>query len=197
VPPIPAVAAESILGAVLAGGRSRRFGSPKTLATVGGASLLELPLRALLEAFGTAVVVCKPGTPLPSLPSGVAVWHDDDPIDHPLSGILAALKRHRGRVAVLACDMPSAGAGLMRRLAAAPGPNALARSARGLEPLAAIYHPSATAGLAQGLATRAPLRATVAKLAPIEVPASASELANINHAADLAEGERPAIRTTL
>lgn len=177
------------IGAVLAGGRSRRFGSPKTLAELGGEPLIHRPLGALLEALGAAAVVCKPGTPLPPLPPGVEVWHDAEPAVHPLAGIVTALERAGGRrVAVLACDMPGATAGLVRRLAAAGEGTVVARTPAGLEPLAALYDPGAGAALRRALGERLALRRAVAALPHLEVEATPEEVANLNAPGDLRRG---------
>jgi molybdopterin-guanine dinucleotide biosynthesis protein A len=142
-----------VVGLVLAGGASSRFGSPKTLAWHAGEPLIHRPLRALLEALGTAAVACKPDTPLPDLPPGVEVWTDESEERHPLSGIVAALDRAgAGRVAVLACDMPGVTAGLVRRLCEAGEGTTVARSPGGLEPLAAVYAHEDRDRLAEALA---------------------------------------------
>lgn len=93
-----------VLGAVLAGGRSRRFGSDKALASLGNETLLAHVLR-LLTAQTDAVVVC--GRELP----GVTCLPDRPAPDlGPLGGLAAALhhgQRH-GFDAVLSapCDTP-------------------------------------------------------------------------------------------
>lgn len=93
-----------ILGAVLAGGRSRRFGADKAHALLDGQSLLDRAI-AQLAGLTESVVVC--GRRLDG-----ADWLDDAPRAGlgPLGGLLAALDcaAARGFDGVLstACDMP-------------------------------------------------------------------------------------------
>ncbi|MDT0507065.1 NTP transferase domain-containing protein [Novosphingobium sp. MMS21-SN21R] len=72
-----------ILGAVLAGGLSTRFGSDKALAELGGETLLALSVKAL-EAHSDAVVIVGrnkgPACCIPDWPS---------PNSGPLGGLLA------------------------------------------------------------------------------------------------------------
>lgn len=135
-----------ILGAVLAGGRSRRFGRDKAFADLGGATLVrraEHSLRGVaervvvvandLEAYGDAGHVVRadrvPGIgPLGGLHTAVA-WAEEEAFEG---------------VAVLATDMPFVPPSLFQALAlhltrcdlvapASGGP-------RGFEPLCAVYH---------------------------------------------------------
>lgn len=166
---------------MLAGGLSRRFGSPKTLAVLAGEPMILRPLRALTEELGSAAVVCKPDTALPSLPDGTEVWHDSSEARHPLAGIVTALERSRGeQVAVLACDMPGASSALVRRLVAAASPNAVAATDAGLEPLAAVYSPEALPALREALERSLPMREAVAALRPALVQVDAAEVRNVN-----------------
>lgn len=96
------------LGAILAGGASRRFGSPKALARIGGRTIAERVRDAIREAVGNAVVVTNdPGLfadlHLPARP-------DVHPGAGPVAGIEAALRwaEEEGRPGALvaACDMP-------------------------------------------------------------------------------------------
>lgn len=173
------------MGAVLAGGRSRRYGSPKTLAVVDGEPLIWRPIGAMREAFGNAVVVCKPETPIPELPAGTEVWYEEDFRSHPLAGIVAALRRAEGkRVAVVACDMPAVTTQVLLRLAEAGPGTVVSRSAEGLEPLAAVYDPEAVEALTKALDRELPLREAVESLAPFELEVVEAEVANVNRPAD-------------
>jgi molybdopterin-guanine dinucleotide biosynthesis protein A len=173
-------------GAVVAGGRSRRYGSPKTLAEFGGKPLIWHPIEALMEAFGSATVVCKPDTPLPELPDGAEVLYEQDPRAHPLVGIVEALRSSgERRLAVLGCDMPAVTASLMRRLAEAGPATVVAKSPGGIEPLAAVYAPAALAQLEDALAGERSLRDAVASLAPVELEVAGAEVANVNIPGDL------------
>ena len=93
-----------LLGAVLAGGHSRRFGSDKALALLNGKPLLEHAAEAI-GGYADSVVLCGRHYPdflsLPDRP---------EPDMGPLGGLNAALHRAQaeGYDAVLsvACDMP-------------------------------------------------------------------------------------------
>lgn len=78
-----------ILGAVLAGGQSSRFGSDKALAELGGHSLLALAVDRLSEWCEKVVVVGREEAPAPTLPD----W--PRPGMGPLGGIAAALRLAR------------------------------------------------------------------------------------------------------
>lgn len=125
-------------GVVLAGGASTRFGSDKALAPWRGATLVEAACASLLEVLPSVIVVAKPGQARPAAGPRVSVVFDRRELRHPLSGLEAGLAACATPWAfALACDMPFAGAGLVRRLAALRD-GAPAVAARG-EPLGAFY----------------------------------------------------------
>ena len=139
------------MAVVLAGGLSRRMGSPKALVELGGRPLLAWPLAAAAEAGLEAVVVAKPGSRLP--PLDVPVWDEPERPVHPLCGLVAALERAAPRaVVVLACDMPFVPAELIARLAAL---DAVAAAPPG-EAFPARYEPAALPVLRAGLEREAP-----------------------------------------
>jgi molybdopterin-guanine dinucleotide biosynthesis protein A len=123
---------ETPLGAILAGGATRRFGSPKALATVGGRTIVERVRDAIREAVGNVVLVTnEPGLftdlHLPMRP-------DEHPGAGPVAGIEAALRwaEEEGRPGALvaACDMPFLDPRAMRLLVdlardANPSPDAV------------------------------------------------------------------------
>lgn len=135
------------LGAILAGGASRRFGSPKALARVGGRTIAERVRDALAEGVDDVVVIANE----PELFAGLALpaRADDVPGLGALGGIVTALRwaRAEGRPGALcvACDMPFVAPALLRAiLAAADDPEVDAvvpesRGRRGVEPLCAWY----------------------------------------------------------
>jgi molybdenum cofactor guanylyltransferase len=94
-----------ILGAVLAGGQSSRFGSDKALAELNGHSLLTLAVDALSGWCEHVVVIGREVAPAPTLPD----W--PRPGMGPLGGLAAALHcaRDEGYDLVLSCGVDSAG----------------------------------------------------------------------------------------
>ena len=140
------------------------MGSPKALVELGGRPLLAWVLAAARDAGLEAVVVAKPGSPLP--PLDVPLWPEPEQPAHPLAGIVAALERAAPRaLVVLACDMPFVPAELIARLAAL---DAVAAAPPG-EAFPARYAPAALPVLRAGLEHAAPLRAVLAELAAVEV----------------------------
>lgn len=97
--------AELIMGAVLAGGLSRRMGTDKTTLELAGRPLVTWNLAKLVEVFESTVVVAPLKPAFESL--GVEVLPDRTPGCGPLGGIETALHRAAGRdVFIIACDMP-------------------------------------------------------------------------------------------
>ena len=90
-----------ILGAVLAGGQSRRFGSDKALAQLGGHTLLALSVDALAGWCDHVIVVGRETAPAPTLPDWPRAGMG------PLGGVAAALHhaRDEGYEAVLTCGV--------------------------------------------------------------------------------------------
>lgn len=90
-----------ILGAVLAGGQSRRFGSDKALAQMDGRTLLSLAVDALAGWCEHVIVVGRETAPAPTLPD----W--PRPGMGPLGGVAAALHyaQDEGYEAVLTCGV--------------------------------------------------------------------------------------------
>lgn len=93
-----------ILGCVLAGGKSTRFGSDKALAELDGHTLLARAVDTLSGWCEYVVVVGRETAPAPTLPD----W--PRPGMGPLAGIAAALHlaRDEGYAAVLTCGVDSA-----------------------------------------------------------------------------------------
>lgn len=134
------------LGALLAGGASRRFGAPKALAEIGGRPVIERVREALAEATDRVVLIAPegafPSLELPGRPDRV-------PGAGPLGGIHTALQwaEEEGRAGALcvACDLPFLSAALLRRLveqASEPEAEAVvpeSAGCRGVEPLCAVY----------------------------------------------------------
>lgn len=134
------------LAAILAGGASRRFGSPKALAEVDGRPLIERVRDALLAAVTDPVLITDSPERFAWL--GLAARPDVATGGGPLAGIHAALlwSRERGRrgALVVACDLPFLHPELLRRLVRRAGETrAAAVAPEGpdgrLEPLCAWY----------------------------------------------------------
>ena len=103
------------LGAVLAGGQSRRLGRDKANVELEGRSLLGRALATLREVFDQVVLVSPPRDYGPRV--DVDFVHDEVPGLGPLAGIMAALRHAAGSpVFVLACDLPFVSADLIRYL---------------------------------------------------------------------------------
>jgi molybdopterin-guanine dinucleotide biosynthesis protein A len=94
-----------ILGAVLAGGQSSRFGSDKALAELGGRTLIARAVDTLSGWCEHVVVVGRETAPAPCLPDWPRAGMG------PLGGIAAALRhaRDEGYEAVLTCGVDSVG----------------------------------------------------------------------------------------
>ena len=106
---------EGVAGALLVGGASTRFGSPKALARYEGETLAERGHRLLAEAFDEVVVVGKAADGL-GLP--FEVLDDGSDVRAAIVGVAAALRLADGDlVVVLPTDMPFVTAGLLRSLA--------------------------------------------------------------------------------
>lgn len=136
----------SVAGAIIAGGASSRFGSPKALARVGGIRIIDRAARALMSAARDDIVAIindaelARQVPLPCRPDVLAGAGA-------LAGVHAALvwAREHGHDGVLAvgCDMPFVSARLLEELLAHASGHDIVLPAssgpRGVEPLCAYY----------------------------------------------------------
>jgi len=125
-------------GAVLAGGRSRRFATDKCLHVYRGSTLLEHALGTLREADETLII----GRPRGETTD--ARWIPDVHPGHgATSGLHAALASARHDwVAIIGCDMPFLPPTIWSLLFRHTNDARIVvpESADGLEPLAALYH---------------------------------------------------------
>ena len=104
-----------VAGALLVGGASTRFGSPKALARYEGETLAERGHRVLAEAFGEVIVVGKAADGL-DLP--FEILDDGSDVRASMVGVAAALRLAGAEVVVvLPTDMPLVAAELLRTLA--------------------------------------------------------------------------------
>lgn len=187
------------LGAVLAGGRSTRFGADKTAATVGGVPLVERAARTLGEVLPEVVVVGSGASPAAAGPHGRALLRDLREGCGPLGGIEAALAGAEAAglhgAFVLACDLPLVGPDVVRAVLRALGDADAAAPARhaepGCEPLCAVYHASclapARALLDEG--TRAAHR-LFGRVRGVTVPLPGADFLNVNTPEDRDRAER-------
>ena len=134
-----------IAGAILAGGRARRLsGVAKGLLRVGGDRAIDRVAAALRAVTNRIVVISStdgadawlPGSEL--IPDEHAGWG-------PMAGIASALRATRGDVLVVAWDMPFVTPSMLRALMQEDMSNDCVawRSEEGIEPLVALYRPSA------------------------------------------------------
>ncbi len=132
-----------VIGVVLAGGRSRRFGRVKSLELLAGERLIDRQIRTLRAVFAEVVVIANDADP--SLAADVTVCPDLVPGRGPLAGLHAALVHGAGAsVFVTACDMPFVQLPLVRRLVelAAGVDVAVPRRGHLVEPLLGVYSPA-------------------------------------------------------
>jgi molybdopterin-guanine dinucleotide biosynthesis protein A len=191
-----------IVGLVLSGGRSLRFGSDKALARLGERTLLELALGRLRAACSATAVSAQPGGPIAAFAERLGAPVLEDPPGSPrgpLSGVLAGLEWAQSQRAThlltLPCDAPLLPEDLERRLidAARGAPAALARAPGGLHPLCAVWDVGMARALRSALADG--LHPPVHQILLDAGAAQArfdddSAFININTTADLAEAER-------
>lgn len=135
------------LGAILAGGMSRRFGSPKALAEVGGRAIVARVRDALALVVRDVVLVANEPGLFAHL--DLPIRGDDVPGLGAIGGVRKALawarEERRAGALCVACDMPFVSADLLRLIvsrvegteADAVVPESGGR--RGVEPLCAWY----------------------------------------------------------
>jgi molybdopterin-guanine dinucleotide biosynthesis protein A len=137
---VPARAATT--GVVLCGGRSLRMGRDKSLLEIGGRTLLERAIAVLDAQADEVLLACGPAERYEEL--GRPLVLDAFPDGGPLAGIEAGLSRARTEwIAALACDMPRAEPSIFAALLDRAERDGLdvcfLRTARGVEPLCAVY----------------------------------------------------------
>jgi len=137
----------SALGAILAGGMSRRFGAPKALAEVGGRAIVARVRDALAAAVHDVVLIANEPKLYAHL--DLPIRGDDVPGLGAIGGVRKALawarEERRAGALCVACDMPFVSAELLRLIAAraeatkadAVVPESGGR--RGMEPLCSWY----------------------------------------------------------
>ncbi len=181
--------------AILAGGRSRRMGTPKAGVRLGdGRTLLDHVADAARNAGLDPVVVAKRDSPLPA--HDLTRWDEPDEPRHPLTGVAAALRRAGAPLVVVPVDLPYVAPGLLAALAVRPERLAVVEAAGRRHPLLGRFDPADADALADAAARGAPVVATVRALGativgPDEVARHgdpARLLRNVNRPEDLRDG---------
>ncbi len=130
--------------AVLAGGRSRRFGTDKRQAELDGKALMDRAVGLAREVAPTVLLSVGPGEG-PQFNDLATVIEDDRADGGPLVGLAAVLSVVTTPwCAILPVDTPCLTPDVLRVLAALATPGgAVASDARGLHPLVAVFPVSA------------------------------------------------------
>jgi molybdenum cofactor guanylyltransferase len=179
------VARDPLTGVLLVGGASRRFGSPKALARLGGETLAERAWRTLGEACEERLAVGKAadglGLPFPVLDDGTAVRA-------PLAGLVAGLRASPTEVVVaLPVDVPLVDAQTLGALGRACADAAVTATG----PLPGAYRTTALPALELRLARgQLALRDALAELDVRVVEVDDRRLRNVNTPSELAAAAR-------
>jgi molybdopterin-guanine dinucleotide biosynthesis protein A len=136
-----------VLGVVIAGGLSSRFGSPKALAQVAGQRVVDRVIAALRDALADQEVVCIANDA--AIAAAIGLPHRGDllvgigALGGVHAGLLWARERNCRGILAAGCDMPFLDPALLRALLDRAGeadavlPASTGR--RGVEPLCAWY----------------------------------------------------------
>ncbi len=107
-----------VTGLVLAGGKSRRFGSDKATAPFLGTTLLERAVAALEPLVSEVIIVGR--TEIPASLASSRCVPDDCPGHGPLGGLYTGLLAMHGDMGItVACDMPLINTALFAHMLAA------------------------------------------------------------------------------
>lgn len=179
-----------VTGVLLVGGASRRFGSPKALAQLGGATLADRAWEALAWCDERLAV----GKAADALPLPFPVYDDDSSVRAPLAGLVAALRlASHDVVVVLPVDCPLITPDALRELATACDDAAVPQTG----PLPGAYHRRVLPLLEQRLVDgELALRGALDSLAVRIVSLDPELLANVNSKRDLDELEALTRRET-
>ena len=181
------LSAAGFCGVVLAGGPATRLGGvAKAGIEVGGRTLLDLAIEALLDA--DEVVVAGAEAVRTSRP--VTFVREDPPLGGPVAGLMAGravLARPADAVVVLAVDMPWVTAATLDRLVTAVGQRdgAVLHDAAGRPQLAAVVRLAALDAAAPADPHGASVRSLFAPLDLVPVPAHGREAHGVDTWADL------------
>jgi len=191
-----------VLGLILAGGRSQRFGGEKAAARLDGAPLLIHAHRRLAPHCRIVGVSAPRLSEAARLAADIGAPLVRDPPNAPggpLSGLAAGLAwtQREGDDLMLAlpCDTPLLPQDLVPRLLEAVEGHdaAVARSPDGLQPLCAVWRTTLLEPMLAALAhgEHPPIRAVLREAGAVEVAfPDAAGFLNVNTQEDLAEAER-------
>jgi len=195
----------AVVGLVLAGGRSVRFGGEKAVALLNGQPLLTWAVRRLETVCASVGVNVRPGTEAEALAKaqGLPTLYDEaGDASGPLAGVKVGLIWAEGQgaqtLAVSPCDAPLLPADLhLRLLDRAEGGAAMAETSEGRQPLCALWPVSALPAVREALAAGAhpPTWQVLERLGAHKVLFERAEaFANINTREDLAAVEAQSSR---
>lgn len=190
-------ASPAVVGLVLAGGRSVRFGGEKAVALLDGKPLLAWAAERLRSVCANVGANVRPGTEAEVMARslGLPVLHDEaGDATGPLAGVKIGLiwagEQGARMLAVSPCDVPSLPDDLyIRLLERAEGGAAMAETSEGRQPLCAVWPVSALPAVREALAGGAhpPTWQLLERLGARKVPFDRpDQFANINTRADLA-----------
>ena len=181
----------AVAGAVLTGGASRRMGRDKATLEIDGVAMAARVVGAL-EAGGCAPVFLVGGDAARLAGIGRPVVADAWPGEGPLGAVIVALRHAAQPVLVAACDLPWLDAGTVGSLLAAhlahPDVDVVHAASPAIEPLCAVWHPSALASLTSAFAAgERGMQRAIAGLRAHPCAVDPLALANINRPGDLPE----------
>ena len=186
-----------VVGVVIAGGRSVRFGGEKAVAGLAGKPLLMWAAERLARSCVTVAINARPDTEAEALAraEGLAVLHDmPGDAAGPLAGVKVGLQWAQelgaSAVAVSPCDVPLLPDNVFARLIEAAGTGAaMAETAERDQPQCAVWPVSALPKLTAALANGAhpPTWLMLESIGAVRVRFTPPEaFTNINTRADLA-----------
>ena len=186
-----------VIGVVIAGGRSVRFGGEKAVAGLAGKSLLMWAATRLARSCPAVAINARPDTEAEALAraEGLTLLHDMlGDAAGPLSGVKVGLQWAQelgaSAIAVSPCDVPLLPQNVFARLIEAAGTGAaMAETSEGHQPQCAVWPVSALPKLTAALANGAhpPTWLMLESIGAVRVRFAPPEaFANVNTRADLA-----------
>ena len=190
-------APRSVVGIVLAGGRSVRFGGEKAVAKLEGRTLLEWAVERLQTVCASVAVNVRKGTEAETVANarGLPTLYDEPgdalgPLAGVKVGLIWAQQWSASLLAVSPCDAPLLPDDLyVRLLAGAEGGAAMAETRDGCQPLCALWPVTALPAVREALVGGAhpPTWQMLERLGARKVPFDRPEaFANVNTRDDLA-----------